>query len=266
MFRLTVCVLTYNSARLLHQVLTPLIRIADEMVVIDSGSSDKTLSILEGYGIAPIYHPYAMHGEQMNMAISRSSNDWVLCVDSDEILDEPTLDYILALKSGEEPPADSGWSLSRYWYVLGEQTRTIYPISSPDFPLRLFHRRYVKFNNRPVDDKATGAARVTRIPGHVRHDTFYSLHEVFNKLNAYTTRLVQYQTLRPSISRGAISAVGAFFKWYVFSGAWRQGKTGVVTGLYATLYSFLKYFKAWYHHQDKRESAARGHKDSHLVE
>ena len=69
MFRLTVCLLTYNSARLLHQVLTPLIRIADEMVVIDSGSSDKTLSILEGYGIAPIYHPYAMHGEQMNMAI-----------------------------------------------------------------------------------------------------------------------------------------------------------------------------------------------------
>ena len=266
MFRLTVCLLTYNSARLLHKVLCPLMRIADEVIVVDSGSTDETLAILQEYGIAPIYHPYAMHGEQMNIAISRSSHDWVLCMDSDEILDEDTLQYILALKSGAEPSADCGWSLSRYWYVLGERTRTIYPVSSPDYPLRLFNRRHVRFNNRPVDDKATGAANVTRIPGHVRHDTFYSLHEVFTKLNAYTTRVVKYQTLKPSIARGVASAIGAFFKWYLFSGAWRQGKIGVVTGLYATFYSFLKYFKAWYLHKEKRESVAREPTDSHLVE
>ncbi|MDA6254659.1 glycosyltransferase family 2 protein, partial [Escherichia coli] len=88
--------------------------------------------------------------------------------------------------------------------------------------------------------------RSERIPGYVRHETFHSLHELFNKLNGYTTRLVQYQTIRPSLGRGAISAIGAFFKWYLFSGAWRQGKVGVVTGVYATAYSFLKYFKAWY--------------------
>lgn len=129
MFKLTVCLLTYNSARLLHKVLTPLMSIADEFIVVDSGSSDETLVILQEYAITPIFHPYAMHGEQMNIAISRSSNDWVLCMDSDEILDEDTIHYILALKSGEEPPADCGWSLSRYWYVLGERTRTIYPIS-----------------------------------------------------------------------------------------------------------------------------------------
>ncbi len=76
--------------------------------------------------------------------------------------------------------------------------------------------------------------------------------QFFSKLNGYTTRLVQYQTIRPSIGRGVISAIGAFFKWYLFSGAWRQGKVGVVTGLYATLYSFLKYFKAWYQFEDKK--------------
>ena len=65
----------------------------------------------------------------------------------------------------------------------------------------------------------------------------------FNKLNGYTTRLVQYQTIRPSLGRGAISAIGAFFKWYLFSGAWRQGKVGVVTGFYATAYSFFEVFQ-----------------------
>ena len=75
------------------------------------------------------------------------------------------------------------------------------------------------------------------MPGRVRHDTFYNLHEVFNKLNSYTTRLVKYQPARPSIGRGVISAIGAFFKWYLFSGA-ASGQSGAVTGLYATAYSF----------------------------
>ncbi|MES3559193.1 hypothetical protein QDQ26_21320, partial [Enterobacter hormaechei] len=96
--------------------------------------------------------------------------------------------------------------------------------------------------------------------------SFYSLHELFNKLNGYTTRLVQYQTIRPSLGRGAISAIGAFFKWYLFSGAWRQGKVGVVTGVYATAYSFLKYFKAWYQDREKKESVAKEQSDSYLAE
>lgn len=126
----------------------------------------------------------------------------------------------------------------------------------------MFNRSVARFNDRPVDDQVVGFQHSSKLPGFVRHDTFYSLHEVFNKLNSYTTRLVKYQKIRPSLARGAISAIGAFFKWYLFSGAWRKGKVGVVTGLYATFYSFLKYFKAWYAHQDKPESAADKRRDS----
>jgi hypothetical protein len=150
--------------------------------------------------------------------------------------------------------------------VLGEPVRTIYPVSSPDFPVRLFNRTQAKFNDRPVDDRVEGGLDAVVIPGHVRHDTFYSLHELFNKLNSYTTRLVKYQPIRPSLARGIASGIGAFFKWYLFSGAWRQGKVGVVTGFYATAYSFLKYFKAWYLHQEKKESAAQARADSQVIE
>jgi hypothetical protein len=55
-----------------------------------------------------------------------------------------------------------------------------------------------------------------------------------------------------------------FFKWYLFSGAWRKGKVGVATGLYATAYSFLKYFKSWYQHQEK-ESVANEQTDSQIA-
>ncbi|MRS91836.1 glycosyltransferase [Enterobacteriaceae bacterium RIT714] len=266
MFKLTVCLLTCNSSRLLREVLPPLLTVADELIVVDSGSTDATLDICREYDLPVHHHPYTMHGAQMNHAIDLAANDWVLCMDSDEILDAETVDFILALKAGKEPAANEAWRIARYWYVLGEEVRTIYPVSSPDFPVRLFNRTLARFNHRPVDDKVEGTLLATKIPGRVRHDTFYNLHEVFNKLNSYTSRLVKYQTVRPSISRGMVSAIGAFFKWYVFSGAWRQGKVGIVTGLYATSYSFLKYFKAWYQHENKKEPDAKGHADSRLVE
>jgi glycosyltransferase involved in cell wall biosynthesis len=265
MLKLTVCLLTYNSERLLHKVIPPLIKVADEIVVIDSGSTDTTLSICHEYGLSPVYYPYNMHGEQMNLAISHAAHDWVLCIDSDEVLDSQTIEFIQTLKRGAEPPASHAWRLSRYWYVLGEEVRTIYPVSSPDFPVRLFNRSEARFNPRPVDDQVVGAIHTFIIEGHVRHDTFWCLHEVFNKLNSYTSRLVKYHKIRPSIGRGIISAIGAFFKWYVFSGAWREGKVGLVTGLYATFYSFLKYFKAWYANPEKQKSAAEEHTDSRPV-
>lgn len=267
MLKITVCLLTYNSARLLDDVIPPLLKVADEVVVVDSGSTDDTLCICNKYGLMPIYNKYAMHGAQMNFAISCATHDWVLCMDSDEILDQQVVDFILALKAGEEPDPSYGWRLPRYWYVLGEQVRTIYPISSPDFPVRLFHRHHAQYNDRPVDDAVVGTGQTFKIPGHVRHDTFYSLHEVFNKLNGYTTRLVKYQKVRPSIGRGIISAIGAFFKWYLFSGAWRYGRVGLVTGLYATFYSFLKYFKAWYARPKKSvaKEPEQERSDSHVI-
>lgn len=266
MFKITVCLLTFNSERLLRDVIPPLLKIADEIVIVDSGSTDNTLHICQSYGLSPVYKKYGWHGEQMNHAVSLASHDWVLCIDSDEILDSDTVDAILKLKRSDEPDPAMAWRICRHWYVLGEKVRTLYPVSSPDFPVRLFNRKQARFNNRPVDDKVEGFRHSERIPGYVRHDTFHTLHELFSKLNGYTTRLVQYQTIRPSICRGVISAIGAFFKWYLFSGAWRQGRVGAATGLYATAYSFLKYFKAWYQYQERKEPVTKEQTDSHITE
>lgn len=253
MFKLSVCLLTFNSERLLREVLTPLAKVADEFIVVDSGSTDGTVAICQEFGITPVYRQYDMHGRQMNYAIDLAANDWVFCMDSDEILDDDTVNAVLQLKQGDEPSREQAFRISRYWFVLGKEVRTIYPVSSPDFPVRLFHRHHTRFNDSPVDDAAEGFSQNETLSGRVRHDTFYTIHEVFNKLNGYTSRLIKYRTVRPSLGRGLISAFGAFWKWYIFSGAWKEGKVGLVTGLYATFYSFLKYFKAWYLHDNKNK-------------
>lgn len=244
MAHLSVCLLTHNSLRTLERCLTPALAIADEMVVIDSGSTDGTLEFLASRGIVPRHRPYRTHASQMNFAIEQAAHDWVLCLDSDEFLDPETLAAIAELKPRLDDPG-IGYRIRRYWHVLGREVRAIYPVSSPDTPLRLFHRQTVRFNDQPVDDKASGARQRIVLPGHVVHDTFFSLHEVFSKLNSYTSRLIAHQAVPPSLLRALLAPPFAFLKWYLRKGAWRDGAIGVVTGTYAAAYTFLKYFKAW---------------------
>jgi glycosyltransferase involved in cell wall biosynthesis len=244
MQRISICLLTHNSLRTLERCLAPALTIADEILVVDSGSTDGTLAFLSDRGITPIHRPYESHASQMNFAIDRASHDWVFCLDSDEFLDGDTLAAISALKAHLDDE-NVGYRIQRYWRVLGRDVRAIYPVSSPDRPLRLFNRKHVRFTDRPVDDKASGARRRIVLPGHVTHDTFFSLDEVFSKLNSYTTRLVRHEDVPPSLWRAFASPPFAFLKWYLRKGAWRDGAIGLVTASYAAIYTFLKYFKAW---------------------
>lgn len=256
MVKLTVCLLTYNSERLLEECIEPLIRIADEMVVVDSGSSDNTLKILLAHGIRVVHHPYTTHSDQMNHAITLAANDWVLCMDSDEILDQATVDAILRLKDNLKDKSRA-YRISRYWYALGQPVRALYPVSSPDFPVRLFHRGQARFNGAPVDDKVFGFGETEVIAGRVKHDTFFSLHEVFAKLNIYTSRLCQHKQIKSSLLRAFFNPFFALIKWYVMKGGWKDGRVGVVMAAYAFLYTFLKYFKAWYYGAQPRVDNAR---------
>jgi len=242
--QLTVCILTFNSMRTLPACLAPAQKVAEELLVVDSGSQDGTLEFLRSQGVQPVYRKYETHGSQMNFALDLAANDWVLCLDSDEFMDAALQAAILELKSSL---SDDGvaYRIPRYWRVLGQEVRAIYPVSSPDFPLRLFNRRRVRFNDVPVDDKATGVPDRRMLPGRLTHDTFFSVHEVFAKLNSYTSRLIEHQDIKPSLGRALFGSIFAFGKWYGRKGAWRDGGVGVVTGVYAALYTFLKYFKAW---------------------
>lgn len=244
MAKLSVCILTFNSMRTLEHCLLPALRVADDLVVVDSGSTDSTLEFLAAKGIMVHHHPYATHAVQMNLAISLAANDWVLCLDSDELLDSRTINNINALKQ-ELADASVAWRITRHWHVLGREVRAIYPVSSPDNPVRLFNRNGVRFNDQPVDDKPEGFVTSRVIPGHVIHDTFYSTHELFGKLNGYTTRLVEHRPIAPSLTRALLHPPFAFAKWYLRKGAWRDGAVGLVTAVYAASYTFLKYFKSW---------------------
>lgn len=244
MASLTVCILTHNSLRTIASCLMPALQVADEMIVVDSGSSDGTLEFLAAQGIDTIAHPYETHARQMNFAIAASSNDWVLCLDSDEFMDADCVAGILQLKYALQDTS-VGYRIQRHWYVLNQEVHAIYPVSSPDRPIRLFNRKNAAFNDEPVDDKVVGYSSKQVLKGQVKHDTFFSVDEIFSKLNSYTARLIRNKEIAPSLLKAFFSPPVAFLKWYFRKGAYRDGSVGVITAVYAALYSFLKYFRAW---------------------
>jgi len=244
MARLTVCLLTHNSMRTIESCLRPALQVADEMIVVDSGSTDGTLEYLRRNGVEPTSHRYETHARQMNFAIESATNDWVLCLDSDEFIDDACVAGIIRLKTELDDPS-IGYRMPRHWFVLGREVHSIYPVSSPDRPVRLFNRQNAVFNDQPVDDKVVGFSSKQTLAGRVRHDTFFSVDELFSKLNSYTARLIRHREIAPSLMRAFASPPVAFFKWYFSKGAYRDGAVGVITAVYAALYSFLKYFRAW---------------------
>lgn len=245
MAEISVCLLTCNSERTLERCLLSLLGLSDDIIVVDSGSTDQTISILNQYGLTPLRRDYDTHSKQMNFAIKQARNDWIFCIDSDELLDETTVNNIQNLKQSLADPTIA-YRISRHWFVLGREVRAMYPVSSPDYPVRLFHRQRVRFNDAPVDDKAVGFDSTQIVPGFVRHDTFHSLDEMFRKANEYTTCLVKYKKIKPSLWSAISHPPFALLLWYFRKGGFKDGRIGIVTTAYAGLYTFLKYFKAWY--------------------
>ncbi|WP_261843393.1 glycosyltransferase family 2 protein [Aliamphritea ceti] len=242
--KLSVCILTFNSDQTLGQLLAQVMKLEQEVIVVDSGSSDKTLEILAGYEdrIHVSCRPYKCHSDQMNHATSLASNDWVLCLDSDEL---PSDSFIKAVQNiiedpGQYPRGRVG-RIRRNWFVLGKKVHAMYPCSSPDFVVRLYDRTICRFNDSVVDDKVIGFDEDFVIEGWVDHHTFETEAAMARKLDAYVRRVKANGNERRSWLKAAGSATAAFWKWYFVKKAFLDGGVGLKTAKYAARYSFLKY-------------------------
>ncbi len=244
-------VLTHDSARYLETILTRVRAVADEMLVIDSGSTDATPEIARAAGARFVRRPFESFKDQRTFALAECAHDWVLNLDSDEIPDAALVQSLAALKAaGFRPGGEDldGFRLRRRWIVLGRAVHAFYPISSPDHPLRLFRRDRVGFTGSSlVHESPSGYARTRLVsPGEILHLSAASPDELARKLELYTSLAARdLGARRPGASRGAawVHALAAFFKWSVVKQGWRDGRVGLALGKYALDYTFLKYRK-----------------------
>ena len=235
--------LTLNSEKYLERIVLQLQQACDEIVIVDSGSTDSTKSVSEKFNCRFLYRTFDNFKNQRTYATEQCSHPLVLMVDSDELPDDELVDSLKALKNSED--LSDAYRVKRYWYVLGKKIHAAYPIVSPDYPVRLFDKRISSFENSPVvHEEPFGYKTISVISGALHHHTFESKKEMNDKLRRYAalsahTLLEKKKNL--SVLQQWLSSVAAFIKWYIVMGGWKDGKTGLVLAKYAFDYTFLKY-------------------------
>lgn len=247
MEKLSAYVLTRNSEKYLSQVLASVDRIADEIIVLDSGSTDRTAEITRHYAKARfIFSEFRNFRDQRICAAEYCQNDMILFLDSDEIPDTAFEESVLTLK--KEGFRHDAYTITRRWIVLGREVHAVYPVVSPDDPIRIYNRTQASFESSPeLHEAPRGYRSVGRIGGTVKHVTFETAGEITRKTAFYSdiaaNDLIK-QRKNISLPVAFLMPLALFFKWYFLKKGFMDGRVGLRLARFAFDISKHKYEKA----------------------
>ncbi len=216
-------------------------RFADEVVVVDSGSTDGTPALAERHGARVIHQDWLGFGPQKQFAVDAAHHDWVLCLDADERV-SPELQA--AIENALKSPSTAAFRFPRCNRFLGRYLR--HGEGYPDWSLRLFDRRQACWSNDTVHEKVETNGRVADLTGDLLHDSAESLATYLTKQNRYTTLAAEMALVagkRASVGRIAISPLVRFIKFYFIHQGFRDGLPGLIHIAIGCFNSFMKYSK-----------------------
>ncbi len=244
--RLSVFITTYNNGRTLTACLDS-VRWADEIVVLDSLSTDDTLAIAQQYGARISQHEFMGYGPQKRMALAATTHDWVLLLDADEAL-SPVLQTEIRRLLIQGPDAD-GYEIPRqeqmFWRMYNPATRM-------NYYLRLFDKRQGSIDDMPIHAAPKVRGRIARIKAPLYHYGETDIHTKVEKINSYSTGLVADKIKR---QRWGIPFIMLFYpplffiRSYLFKRNFLNGWAGFINSVIAAFYVFLKYAKLYEHRQ-----------------
>ena len=237
---LSAVLITRNAAAQIEACLGS-VAFCDEVVVVDSGSTDATVEKAERLGARVLHAEWRGFGPQKQLAVAQASHDWVLCIDADERVSE-------ALRAGIEAalaaPSCHAYRFARCNRFLGRYLR--HGEGYPDWSLRLFDRRHARWSDDTVHEKVLAEGAVGRIKGDLFHDSAETLDGYLAKQRRYTTLAAQAAVAagrRASYAHALLSPLLRFFKFYFFRLGFLDGLPGLVHILVGCGNSFAKYAK-----------------------
>ncbi|MGB6742171.1 MAG: glycosyltransferase family 2 protein [Terracidiphilus sp.] len=245
---LTVAIVTLNEAANLPRTLAS-VRFANEIVVLDSGSTDATVEIAEGAGARLFEEPWKGFARQKNSAIAHATGDWVLSLDADESVSSELASEIEVLLAGT--PEFGAYRIPRLNHFLGRPLR--HGGYWPDPKLRLFRRGMARFEDRPVHETIKADCPVGQLKGPLIHRCYPTLDEYIEHMNRYSsigaellTRSGRDSRSLPAFLWNAIANPAATFVYnYIFRLGFLDGREGLLQHLNHSVYIHWKFVKAW---------------------
>jgi len=207
---------------------------ADEVLLLDSGSIDDTCFIAAELGAKVFHEDWLGFGSQKNQAVSLAKNDWVFVLDADERFTKDLQCEILAILRDPQAKAYSAARLNRFF---GKDIR--YCGLYPDYSIRLFDRRYGRFNEVSVHESVQTNMRVQKLKHPMTHLAFESVNE-FRRKQIYYAAL---SSKKRNFLKALVSPIWTFLKIYFFRLGILEGWRGLVIALVYAEYAFWKYFK-----------------------
>jgi glycosyltransferase involved in cell wall biosynthesis len=239
MNRLSACLITLNEEHNLPRALASLEGIADEIIVVDSGSTDKTASIAREHGVALFERAWTNYSEQKNFAAECAQNEWVFSMDADEELSSALQTSLLDWKKRD--PQSSVYEMPRKTWYLGAWVK--HSGWYPDFQRRLYRRDKAQFSGI-IHEALRFAGKPGRLNGDLLHYTVRSFAEHEQKVERYA--LLAAQQMYAAGERSWRSAVWfatpwSWFQNYFLRGGFLDGYRGALIAQMAARAVRIKY-------------------------
>lgn len=253
------CIRTQNEAVRIREVISAAMQLVDDVVIVDSGSTDDTVAIAESLGARVFHQPWLGSGRQKRAAEDQARHDWILDLDADEVLTDALIAEIRALFSAGEPAQPvyelvfiTAPPLGEPWYGFLHIVRN-----------KLYDKRVVRAPDHKAWDQfeVPAGVKVGRLKGFVLHYSFRDFAHFSEKLNRVSTSRARDGKLKPYwmvVLRVIAAPPFYFFKHYVTRGIWRAGVYGFIASAISGHGRWLRDIKMYEIHLRNREARKRG--------
>lgn len=242
MEKLSVTIITLNEEKKIRDALES-VKWADEIVVIDSGSSDRTVDICREYTDRVFYNQWPGFTAQKNFATAKASHKWILSIDADERVTPELADEIKTVL--RDPKAD-GYAIPRRVFYLGRWIN--HSGWYPDYKTRLFLKDRGRWVGQNVHETVDVEGEIDYLRGDINHFTFDNIEHHITTMNNYTS-LAAKEFGQKGINNYLFALLFrppfAFFKSYLLNQGFRDGLPGFIIATTAASHVFLKYAKLW---------------------
>jgi glycosyltransferase involved in cell wall biosynthesis len=246
---ISVCIITHNEEKRIRQCLES-VKWAEEIVVVDSHSTDKTMDVCKEYTPRVYERDWPGHVEQKNFALSLASHEWTLCLDADECL-SPELSKEIQEELSSNGNTYAGYVMPRHTYYLGRWIN--HGGWYPDYKLRLFKRSLGKWGGINPHDKVLLSAGATKtLKGELLHFNYEDIASQIRTIDSFS-RIFAQNMLKEGVPFSTISTITSmlfrppakFLEMYLFKRGFLDGMPGFIIASTTAFYIFLKYAKWW---------------------